>query len=119
MKKFLFILLLFVANSLLAQEPEVGIKILTKDESTGKSLVGATIEIYQDGKKVKTVATDSKGKIPTVFMPIGHLYVVKFKKSGYVTKVAQVDAHFDTPEDLAAFTDIELKGFLFERLYDL
>lgn len=116
MKKFLFILLLFVGNVLLAQDPEIGVKIITKNEETGRSLSGATIEIYQDGKKIKTIVTDSKGKIPIVYQPIGHVYVVKFKKAGFVTKVAQIDARFDTPEDLPPYTEVELQGSLFEEV---
>ena len=80
MKKILFIILLLVAGNLYAQDPVVVFYIKARNETTHKTLPGVTIEIYQDGKKIKTSTTNSKGKVNDVEVPVGHVYQIKFKK---------------------------------------
>ncbi len=116
MKKLLFIILLLIAGNLHAQDPVVVFYIKAKDETTRKNLQGVTIEIYQDGKKIKTSTTNSKGKVSDVEVPVGHVYQIKFKKAGYVTKMAEVDARYDTPEDLEYVTGQTMEVSLFESV---
>jgi tetratricopeptide (TPR) repeat protein len=114
MKKFLFIIILLIAGNLYAQDPVVVFYIKAKNETTNKNLPGVTIEIYQDGKKIETSTTNSKGKVNDVEVPVGHVYQIKFKKDGFVTKMAQVDARYDTPEDLEYVTGQTMEVALFE-----
>jgi len=116
MKKLLFIILLLIAGNLHAQDPVVVFYVKAKDEATRKSLPGVTIEIYQDGKKIQTSTTNSKGKVNDVEVPVGHVYQIKFKKQGYVTKMAEVDARYDTPEDLEYVTGQTMEVSLFESV---
>ncbi len=116
MKKFLIIILLLIAGNLYAQDPVVVFYIKAKNETTHKNLPGVTIEIYQDGKKIETSTTNSKGKVNDVEVPVGHVYQIKFKKNGFVTKMAQVDARYDTPEDLEYVTGQTMEVSLFESV---
>jgi tetratricopeptide (TPR) repeat protein len=116
MKKFLIIIMLLIAGNLYAQDPVVVFYIKAKNESTNKNLPGVTIEIYQDGKKIQTSTTNSKGKVNDVEVPVGHVYQIKFKKDGFVTKMAQVDARYDTPEDLEYVTGQTMEVALFESV---
>jgi len=115
MKKIIFIfLLLFTSNIVLAQDPEILVQYFTNNENTGKKLPDVTIEIYKDGSKIETKITDSKGQTANSFLPVGHYYKFVFKKAGFVTKVAELDGRFDTPEDLNFETPVRMKFFLFE-----
>jgi len=114
MKNILVIVLLFIGNILYAQGPQIILNIKTENDATGKSLGGVTIEILQDGKKISTETSSSKGKLALIALPVGHLYSVKFKKQGFVTKMAQIDGRYDTPEDLEEESYQELLGALFE-----
>jgi len=116
MKKILFIILLLIAGNLHAQDPVVVFYIKAKNETTNKNLPGVTIEIYQDGKKIETSTTNSKGKVNDVEVPVGHVYQIKFKKDGFVTKMAQVDARYDTPEDLEYIIGQTMEVALFESV---
>jgi len=114
MKNILVIVLLLIGNILYAQDPQIILNIKTENDATGKSLGGVTIEISQDGKKFSTETSSSKGKLALIALPVGHLYLVKFKKQGFVTKMAQIDGRYDTPEDLEEESYQELLGALFE-----
>lgn len=114
MKNILIIVLLFFGNCLFSQEAQIVLDIKTENDATGRKLGGVTIEILQDGKNIFTKITSSKGKLALVTVPVGYLYWVKFKKDGYVTKIAQVDGRYDTPEDLEEESYQELNGSLFE-----
>ena len=85
MKKYLLIILLFVGNVLLAQDPEILLLVNTGNDNTNKKLGGVNIEIFQDGKKIQTIVSPSNGKVPPIYVPIGHVYLIKFKKQGFVT----------------------------------
>ena len=114
MKNILFIVLLFIGNTLLAQGPQIVLDLKTENDDTHKNLGGVTIEIYQDGKKIVTETSSSKGKVDIIIVPIGHMYLIKFKKQGFVTKMAQVDGRYDTPEDLDDEIYRDMAGALFE-----
>lgn len=114
MKKFLFILLLILGKFAFAQDPEILLYVNTGNDDTNKKMGGVTVEIFQDGKKIKTVVSPSNGKVPPIYLPIGHVYLIKFKKSGFVTKMAELDGRYDTPEDLDPEVVSQMPVFLFE-----
>ena len=110
------LILLFVGIQGFSQDPVIQIDVAANDDETGKRLDGATAEIFQDGKPFKTVTSSSSGKFPIVDGPLGHTYTIYIKKSGYVTKVAQVDAHYDYPEDLPPVTYVQMQTSLFKTM---
>ncbi len=116
MKKLVFLIVLFFVGNLFAQNPEIVLVIKALDEETNKNLPGVNVIITQDGKPYKTLTTNSKGKVPLVYVPVGHMYTIKFKKDGYVTKMAQLDGRYDTPEDLDFETSRDMKFYLFKSV---
>ena len=116
MKNIFVIILLFIGNVLFAQEPEIELLITTGNESTGQKVGGVTVEIYQDGNKIKSDITSSKGKMASVYVPVGYVYLIQFKKDGYVTKTAEINGLYDTPEDLDEVSSLKLPAFLLESI---
>ena len=114
MKNILVIVLLFIGNVLFSQGSQIVLDLKTSNDDTGKSLGGVTVEIFQDGKKEKTETSSSKGKVAIVLVPVGHMYLIKYKKQGYVTKIVQLDGHYDTEEDLDDEIYRDIEGSLFE-----
>ncbi|MGV6861705.1 MAG: tetratricopeptide repeat protein [Putridiphycobacter sp.] len=113
MKRLLLIFIIFLSSFAFGQDPEIVLVIKALDETTNKNLPGVNIEIYKDGKKIRTEVTNSKGKVPLIYLPVGSVYQIKFKKDGYVTKMAELDGRYDTPEDLEFETSRDMKFYLF------
>lgn len=80
----------------------IQLKAKVRDDDNGKSLGGATIEVYKGGSLVASENSSSNGKVPSIDLPvcIGCTYKIVIKKAGYVTKTAIVDGHSDYPEEL-------------------
>jgi epidermal growth factor receptor substrate 15 len=116
MRIFSLLIALFVGVQLYAQDPMIQIDVTANDDETGKRLDGAVAEIYQDGKPFKTVTSSSGGKFPIVDVPLNHIYTVYIKKTGYVTKVAEIDGNYDYPEDLPPVTYVQMQTSLFKTM---
>lgn len=103
---FLFIV---VASGLFAQSASIELKASIRDDNTGKSLGGATIEVYKGGVLFAKESSSSNGKVNSIDLPvcIGCTYTVKIKKGGYVTKTAIVDGHSDYPEEMPPGTIVQ------------
>jgi epidermal growth factor receptor substrate 15 len=116
MRIFGLLIALLVGIQSYAQDPIIQIDVAASDDESGKRLDGATAEIYQDGKLFKTVTSSSTGKFPIVDVPLNHMYTVYIKKTGYVTKVAQIDGSYDYPEDLPPVTYVQMQTSLFKTM---
>ncbi len=109
-------MLLLIGNVLFAQGPQIVLDIKLTNENTSKKLAGVSVEIYQDGAKISTSITSSKGVVNEIIVPVDHVYKIKFKKDGFVTKMILIDGRFDTPEDLDDETYYNIPGSLFESV---
>ena len=80
-----------------------------RDDDNGKSLGGATIEVYKNGALIASENSSSNGKVPPIELPvcIGCTYTIKIKKAGYVTKTAIMDGHSDYPEEMPPGTVVQ------------
>lgn len=109
MRVIVLFLLVMTAGFGLAQETVIQLKPSVRDDNSGKSLGGATIEVYKNGSLFAKESSGSNGKAPSIDLPvcIGCTYTVKIKKSGYVTKTAIVDGHSDYPEELPPGTVVQ------------
>lgn len=101
-----------------AQDPVITLNVDTKDDDTGKKLGGVTVEVYKNGKLFTTKVSAANGKVPTIELPVGEgvQYTVYLKKPGYVTKMANIDAHYDYPEDLPPILPWEFQTSLFQSV---
>ena len=88
----------------LADLPVLKVDVKSLDEESGKPLEGTTIEIYSEEKLLFNLQTLKNGTIESVELPINQVYTVYFKHDGYVTKMAEINAHSDRPSDLAKTT---------------
>ncbi|MEX1001251.1 MAG: hypothetical protein WDZ35_03970 [Crocinitomicaceae bacterium] len=113
MRELVLTILLIVAGASFAQESVISLDVGTKDDDTGKRLSGATVEIRVGGKVFTTKTSASNGKVPIIELPLGQTYTIIIKKSGYVPKVATLDARFDYPEDLPPFVPFKFETSLF------
>lgn len=111
----LFIALL-VAGVSFAQNNIVQLKMDVKDDGTGKSLGGATMEILQDGKPFENKTSASNGKFPIVDLPINHVYSIYIKKEGYVTKLTEVNTLHSYPEDLPPIIYQQMEVNIFQKV---
>ncbi|MCB9224916.1 MAG: hypothetical protein H6582_12100 [Crocinitomicaceae bacterium] len=99
-----------------AQDPIIAVNVTAKDEGSGKKLDGAIIKVYSGGQLITTKTAASNGKVPQIDLEIGKVYQIHITKPGYVTKVAQIDGHFDYPEDLPPYVPFGMEVSLFEKM---
>jgi len=116
MKNILIIVLIFIGNILFAQGPQIVLDIKLTNENTSKKLAGASVEVYKDDSKISTSTTSSKGTVDLITVPVGHIYKIKFKKDGFVTKMIEIDGNYDTVEDLDDEIEYSIPGKLFESI---
>ena len=102
MLRLLAILSLFLVSSFAMGQAVISLDVNTKDEDTGKKLGGVKVEVYKNGQLFTTKSSASNGKVPIIDLPVeeGATYQVFLKKPGYVTKMAEIDAHSDYPDEL-------------------
>ncbi|MDA7804359.1 hypothetical protein N8987_07305, partial [Crocinitomix sp.] len=102
MRAFLFLIIIFLGGHSFGQEAAVELRASVGDDDTGKSLAGATIEVYKGGSLFASETSNSSGKVAPIKLPvcIGCTYTIKIKKGGYVTKTALLVAHSDYPEEV-------------------
>ena len=96
----------------LAQAKKVVFSDKITDMETGGKMSGVTVELYQDGSLFKTTTSSSNGRYK-LEGPIGHVYQVKFKKGGYVTKTVEVAMTNVHEEDALREFTIEMPIELF------
>lgn len=111
-----FVIALFISLAAQAQGSVVSIQMNVIDEDLNKALAGATIEIYQNGKLYETKTSASNGKVPQIDLPVGSTYTIHIKKDGYVTKLVEVNANFDHPEDLPPAIYQKMEPGLFKEV---
>jgi tetratricopeptide (TPR) repeat protein len=109
-------ILLGVVGVAFSQDPVISLNITTKDDDTGKKLTGAVVVVKSGGSVFVTKTSASNGKVPPIDLPLGQNYVVYIQKDGYVTKVANIDGHYDYPEDLPPFIPFPIQTSLFREV---
>lgn len=109
MQRILFLIIIFVGSFAFGQTASVELRASVGDDDTGKSLGGATIEVYKGGQLFASESSKSNGKVNPIDLPvcIGCTYTIKIKKEGYVTKTAILDAHSDYPEEVPPGAQIQ------------
>ncbi len=113
MRFLLFIIVLLTGFAGISQEKEFTIMAKVLDDDNGKKLVGATIEVYTSGKLVTSKV--STGKFDQIYVETGKIYKVYVKKSGYVTKMAEIDSRIKYPED-AGDLGVDFRVSIFKRV---
>lgn len=116
MRAFFLFVLFLIGGIAFAQDPVIKLDAQIFNDDNGKKMTGSTIEVLQDGKPFVTETSASNGRVPIIDLPVGHVYTIRVKKAGYVTKLAKVDAHFDYPEDLGEYTPLQFKTSLFTEV---
>jgi len=112
-------LLLFCQISF-ARNSEVTFFIKLKSDLTGQRLHKGEVQVYQSGRLVKSTISDSIGHADVKGLDINQLYVLKFCKSGYITKTATFDTHVSVQEydfygimEVSLFKPIQDRDFSF------
>ena len=100
----------------LSQEKDVEIVVSVENDDSGKKLAGATVAIYSNGQLVKTSTSGNSGKVPTIYVPTGQYYQIFIQKSGFVTKMAELDARIDIIEDAPDPLYLKFETALFESI---
>lgn len=116
MKPILFIMLLIFSLTGSALLPVVRLEIKSMDEATGKGLAGTVVEIRSEGELISSGISGPNGSIESIDVPINQVYKIYFKNSGYVTKVAEIDANCDRPSDLPKSTVVMMQVTLFKEV---
>jgi hypothetical protein len=116
MKRFFAIFLTLLSFTALADLPVLKVDIKSVDEESGKGLEGTTVEIYSEEKLLFNVKTIKNGTIETIELPINQVYKIYFKQDGYVTKMAEINAHSDRPSDLAKTTVVLMQVTMFKKV---
>ncbi|MFT5820948.1 MAG: epidermal growth factor receptor substrate 15 [Crocinitomix sp.] len=119
MRIIILALIMLTAGFSYGQDPVVKLDATIFNDDTGKKLGGVTMDVYRDGKPFLLEQSASNGRVPVVDLPVGSIYTVFFKKSGYVTKMAKVDARYDYIEDLGSYTPMQFKASIFESVEDV
>ena len=116
MRLFVFIFILFTSVHAFSQEKDVEIAVNVKDDDTGKKLGGATVEVYANGQLITSKTSAGNGKLPIMYVETGKYYKIFIKKSGYVTKMAELDARIDILEDAPDPLLLQFETSLFQRV---
>ena len=116
MKLLLVILFSFFTVISYSQEKEVEIVVNLKNDDTGKKLSGATVSIYADGKLITAKSSESNGKVPTIYLETGKYYQIFIRKSGFVSKMAELDTRVDNLEDAPPALFLRFETALFESV---
>ena len=83
------------------------LEVIVRDKDTKEPIPGATVEIVdKDGKVIKTVTTNSEGKVTEKDLPVGD----------YTVKVTKVPDGYTAPEDQTATIK---KGETTQKIFEL
>lgn len=109
MRGFILAVVMFISGLAFGQGTTIELRPNVSDDDNGKSLGGATIEVYKNGTLFASETSASSGKVPAIKLPvcIGCTYKILIKKPGYVTKMAIVDGHSDYPEEMPPGTVVQ------------
>ena len=88
-----------MAGNLLAQEPVVAVNISVQEERSGDRVEGVNISVVEKGVVFLEKITDAKGHC-YFELPISHSFTMKFKKDGYVTKLAEINTRCKDSNDV-------------------
>jgi tetratricopeptide (TPR) repeat protein len=114
-----FLLLLFILPVVgFTQTATIEIKGDVDDLNTGQGLSGVTVSIYKNGSFVESVVTGSGGKYKFKKIDADGVITVKFAKTGFVGKYAEIDPTGIHPEDAGIFP-LEVSTSIFEQIPDV
>ncbi len=122
MRIIILALIILTAGYTYGQTTVIELKPVVRNDDTGKSLNGATIEVYKNGALIAKESSGSNGKVPPIELPVcmGCTYKIFIKKSGFVTKMAIMDGHADYPEELPPGTvEQKFEVGIFESVPDI
>lgn len=77
---------------------EVEVRVMTEDYK--RPIQGASIDVEENGVKIKTYYTDKRG-FAKFSLPTGKLYWLRINSKGLITKIAEIDAVAAYPPSLA------------------
>lgn len=116
---FLAIFFCFFFNFSFAQDPVVQIDIRISEEindSTTVGLGGSSIEIFMDSVLFYSANSNNDGRFELIDLPMNHVYLIYYKKSNYVTKVAEVNTHYKVSYDLPPIVGQIMMVSLFKQI---
>lgn len=88
--------ILFLSFTAFGQNNLVDLNFRVKLDLNGQRIgqEGTTIELFQEDKLMETTHTDTAGRAHFSNLALNHIYTVKFRRKGYVTKMAELDLHY-------------------------
>ncbi|MBD3636944.1 MAG: hypothetical protein HUJ25_06325 [Crocinitomicaceae bacterium] len=82
-------------------QPYIELTFSVVDEHTEERLDGVYIELYNNGEVVDSDSTDFfSGSFKAFWLKIDQNYSFVVHKNGYVSKMGEVDTHYDKPDSL-------------------
>ncbi|MFK7757442.1 MAG: hypothetical protein AB8B53_10975 [Flavobacteriales bacterium] len=84
-----------------------------KQESTNQKMDNVEVQVFQDGKLLDSYATSGNSKYEFQ-VSLGHLYLFKFSKSGFVNKSVEVNTKNIPEEDQEGGFKLNMDMTLFE-----
>jgi len=115
MRLIIVLILLISGGFAFSQDPVVELKIVTKNDDTGKKLGGVDVEVYKGEKLFLKERTASNGKAPSVSLPVNGLYKVVLKKEGYVSKLVTFNTNYEFLDDLPQLSQFPMQASLFKK----
>lgn len=102
------VLFLFSFNSI-SQKNVLKLGFYIELDSSGINLDGTEIQLFQNNQLIETTFSDSLGKAKLSIFTPNTTYHLKFKRKGFVTKLAELDLNsyfFDDPDFFLFGTEI-------------
>ena len=98
-RNFLTCLILFFGLSTFSKTTvEVEVRVMSEDYK--RPLEGASVDVEENGVKIKTFYTDKRG-FAKFSLPTGKLYWLRINSKGLITKIAEINAISTYPSSLA------------------
>lgn len=107
MKSLLSLLILIGCFHAQGQLTNIELRAKVLNEA-GKPLNKAIIQTFKDGLLFSSDTSKSNGKLDLITLPVGSKYEIVISKSGYVNKIAIIDA-FIVEEDTISYGTIPLQ----------
>ena len=111
----LFSSLLFISNTLSAQNNSIRIKSNSSivDAESNKTIKGVSITIFKDGEKENVLNTGNSGKFDFT-LALGYTYDLEFSQEKYLTKIIRINTRNIPAEDMEAGFQIEFEFSLYK-----
>lgn len=107
-----------IASTLFLSSSSTTVRIISTvfDEESNEGLAGVQLEIFYDDNLYKDFVSDLKGNYEKIDMPANRIYRLYYKKSGYVTKMVEIDSRLDKVKNPADINPVKMQPTLFKAM---